>query len=347
MTAVSLAGLGKTYLGQERPALDRLDLELRSGAITALLGPSGCGKTTLLKLVAGLLRPSAGDVRFDGESVLAIPPERRDAVLVFQDHLLFPYMDVAANVGFGLRMRGMARREIDRAVEAALEQVRLPGFGARRPGDLSGGQQQRVALARALVVKPKVLLLDEPLSNLDAHLRLEMRDLIVALQRQAGVTCAVVTHDQQEAVEMADRIALIMDGRLQQEGAPADFYQRPATATVASFFGAHNIYPCTVAGAQVSCCLGSFTGAPRAAGVGDGAAQIAVRPEHVGLGADASLKARLDAVDYLGTACRARLVLADGGRLTALLPPERADSLRAGEEAGVEIKPERLWVMPA
>ncbi|MBF2734970.1 MAG: ATP-binding cassette domain-containing protein, partial [Betaproteobacteria bacterium AqS2] len=180
MTAVRLAGLSKTYLGQERPALDRLDLELRSGAITALLGPSGCGKTTLLKLVAGLLRPSAGDVRFDGESVLAIEPERRDAVLVFQDHLLFPYMDVAANVGFGLRMRGLARRDIDRAVEAALEQVRLPGFGARRPGDLSGGQQQRVALARALVVKPKVLLLDEPLSNLDAHLRLEMRDLIVS-----------------------------------------------------------------------------------------------------------------------------------------------------------------------
>ena len=347
MSAVTLKELSKTYLGQDHPALDRFSLELPAGEITALLGPSGCGKTTLLKLVAGLLRPSGGDVLFDGESVLGVPPERRDAVLVFQDHLLFPYMDVADNVGFGLRMRGMGAKQIASEVDEALEMVRLPGFGPRQPAELSGGQRQRVALARSLVVKPKILLLDEPLSNLDAHLRLEMRDLIVSLQRQTRVTCAVVTHDQQEAVEMAKRIALVMDGRLLQAGAAADFYQRPASAAVAKFFGAHNIYPCTVEQGRVKCCLGEFEGVPHADGVGTGKAQVVVRSEHVGIDESASLRARIEAVDYLGTACRVRAVLPDGGKLLAMLPPERANELKAGEETGIALDPARLWVMPS
>ena len=214
MTQVSIQKLTKIYPGADTPALDQLSLEIPTGELTALLGPSGCGKTTTMKMIAGLLEPTSGDVTFDGRSVLRDKPEDRGVVMVFQNYLLFPYMSVADNVGFGLKMRKIDPAEIKRRVGEMLDLVKLPDLGDRKPSALSGGQQQRVALARALIVQPDVLLLDEPLSNLDAHLRFEMRDLIRSLQQEMGITTIFVTHDQEEAVVLADRVALILDGQM-------------------------------------------------------------------------------------------------------------------------------------
>ena len=203
-----------------------------------LLGPSGSGKTTTLRLIAGLLRPAAGDVLFDGESVLDVPPERRGVVMVFQENTLFPFRTVGENLEFGLRMRKTERRERTARIIDALDSVQLSGFEDRWPDELSGGQKQRVALARALVVRPELLLLDEPLSSLEPALRAEMRDTITHLQREMGVTTVLVTHDQNEAVAVADRIALMIDGGIRQVGKPSEFFEHPADADTARFFGA-------------------------------------------------------------------------------------------------------------
>ena len=240
MTHVSLKELTKVYPGASEPSLDRLNLEIASGELTALLGPSGCGKTTTMKMIAGLLVPTSGDVTFDGRSVLNDKPEHRGVVMVFQNYLLFPYMSVADNIGFGLKMRKVDKGEIERRVAEMLELVKLPDLGKRRPSELSGGQQQRVALARALIVHPNVLLLDEPLSNLDAHLRFEMRDLIRSLQQEMGITTIFVTHDQEEAVVLADKVALILDGRLKQYAKADMFYKQPVDEATARFFGGQN-----------------------------------------------------------------------------------------------------------
>ena len=214
MTHLSIRGLTKRYAGQESAAIDGLSLEIESGSLVALLGPSGCGKTTTMKMIAGLLEPTSGDILFGDKSILDIAPERRGAVMVFQNYLLFPYMSIAQNVGYGLKMRKIDQATIDRRVGEMLELVKLPGLGERRPKELSGGQQQRIALARALIVKPNLLLLDEPLSNLDAHLRFEMRDLIREIQQEMGITTLFVTHDQEEAAVLSDKIALILHGKL-------------------------------------------------------------------------------------------------------------------------------------
>ncbi|MEO1444181.1 MAG: ABC transporter ATP-binding protein, partial [Chloroflexota bacterium] len=210
MTQVTLHSLTKTY--NDVPVVNQLNLEIETGKLTALLGPSGSGKTTTMKMIAGLLRPNGGDIQFNGQSILKIPPEKRGAVMVFQNYLLFPYMSVGDNIGFGLKMRGESKDVIQKRVAEMLELVQLPGIEERRPKQLSGGQQQRVALARALIVQPNVLLLDEPLSNLDAHLRDEMRDLIMGIQQDMSITTVFVTHDQEEAVVLADRIALLFEG---------------------------------------------------------------------------------------------------------------------------------------
>ena len=197
MTHLVLSELSQTYATTGKPALDRLNLEIESGQLNALLGPSGCGKTTAMKMIAGILTPTSGDILFDGTSVLPIPAERRGAVMVFQNYLLFPYMSVGDNVGFGLKMARVNKSTIEKKVKQMLELVQLPGVQGRKPSQLSGGQQQRIALARALIVEPKVLLLDEPLSNLDAHLRDEMRELIRDIQEKMGITTVFVTHDQE------------------------------------------------------------------------------------------------------------------------------------------------------
>ncbi|MBA2495643.1 MAG: ABC transporter ATP-binding protein, partial [Acidimicrobiia bacterium] len=251
-TAVTLRGLRKAYQ-RGVPAVDGVDLEVAPGSLVALVGPSGCGKTTTLKMVAGLLDPDAGDVRFDDRSVVRLPVEKRPVAMVFQKPLLFPHMSVGQNVGFGLRVRRAGKTTITARVAEMLELVRLPGLAERKVGQLSGGQEQRVALARALVTDPEVLLLDEPLSQLDAALRVEMRDLVAGVQRELGVTTLFVTHDQDEAVVLADRVALLLDGRVVQHAEPRAFYERPASMAVARFFGVRN----AVAGTVVD---GRFTG---------------------------------------------------------------------------------------
>jgi putative spermidine/putrescine transport system ATP-binding protein len=238
-TAVRLRGLTKRY-GQVT-AVDGIDLDVREGELLTLLGPSGSGKTTTLRMVAGFELPTEGTIHLGGVDVTTRPPFERDVNTVFQDYALFPHMRVADNVGYGLRVRRVPRAERERRVAAALAQVRLEHFGDRRPSELSGGQRQRVALARALVNRPRVLLLDEPLGALDRQLRQEMQVELKAIQAEVGITFLVVTHDQEEALTMSDRIAVLRDGRIEQVGAPAEVYERPANPFVAGFVGTSNV----------------------------------------------------------------------------------------------------------
>ncbi|HEU0013103.1 MAG TPA: ABC transporter ATP-binding protein, partial [Longimicrobium sp.] len=231
-------------------AVDGLSLEVAAGEFLTLLGPSGCGKTTTLRMIAGFEQPTSGRVVVDGRDVTALPPQKRDVGMVFQNYALFPHLDVAENVAFGLRSRGESRAAAAPGVERALEMVELTGFGARRVQQLSGGQQQRVALARALAPEPPLLLLDEPLSNLDAALRERTRDELRALLKQLGMTAVFVTHDQEEAFALSDRVAVLDRGRLQQVGSPEELYAAPANAFVASFLGRANFLPATVEGAD-------------------------------------------------------------------------------------------------
>ena len=230
-----LNGLGKRY--GDFHAVREVSLTIADGEFLVLLGPSGCGKTTTLRMIAGFIEPTAGHVRLGGSDVTLLPPWKRNAGMVFQSYALFPHLTVAQNVAFGLEMRKLPRADIDRRVEEALALVRLGGYGGRLPRQLSGGQQQRVALARALAIRPDVLLLDEPLSNLDAKLRQEVRVEIRELQRQLGLTTVMVTHDQEEALTMADRLVVMNEGSVRQVGSQRDLYERPADRFVAGFVG--------------------------------------------------------------------------------------------------------------
>jgi ABC-type Fe3+/spermidine/putrescine transport system ATPase subunit len=343
MTRVLLSSLTKAYAGTPAPALDRLTLDVPSGELTALLGPSGCGKTTTMKMIAGLLEPTSGDIAFDGSSILQHKPENRGVVMVFQNSLLFPYMTVADNVGFGLRMRKVPKTEIAARVAEMLSFVKLPDLGGRRPSELSGGQQQRVALARALIVRPKVLLLDEPLSSLDAHLRIEMRDLIRGIQKNLGITMIFVTHDQEEAVVLADRVALILNGRLRQYDVPDAFYRRPADAEVAAFFGGRNI----VAGVAQS---GVFDGPLGPLSLPEqmrtGCGLLTFRPEavRIGVGPMNNLQARVLERLYLGT--QTRLTLAVGmTTVEAALSPDLVEGIAVGDSLTINLPQQSLWVM--
>ena len=345
MTDIQLTGLTRRF--GDVLALDDLHLDVAGGSITALLGPSGCGKTTALKLIAGLLRPTAGRVRFGDRDVTDVAAERRDAVMVFQDHRLFPYLSAGDNVAFGLRMRGVGRRERLRAAAEALEQVELAGLAGRRPAELSGGQQQRVALARALVLEPQVLLLDEPLANLDTHLRTGMRRLILDLQRERELTTVVVTHDQEEAVVLAEDIALLFDGRLHQHGAPRTFFERPATARTARFFGNTNLVPGRRRGTEVATALGRLhvpDGVP-----GDGAVWVLVRPERLQVdrgGTDhPRVTGRVHSSSYLGTRTRAEVEVA-GVRLTIDASDDALADAGPGTSLSLALPPAALWTVP-
>jgi len=241
---VELEKVGKRY-GEQWVVRD-IDLHIQRGEFFTLLGPSGCGKTTLLRMIAGFVEPDAGLVRLDGQVVNQVPPWRREIGMVFQSYALWPHLTVFENVAFGLRERKVPRAEINQRVTSALEQVELQGTEARRPSQLSGGQQQRVALARTLVIQPRVLLLDEPLSNLDAKLRIEMRLELLKLQRDLGLTTIYVTHDQEEALAMSTQIAVIDRGRVVQQGKPREIYEQPADDFVAAFFGQSNLLPAKI-----------------------------------------------------------------------------------------------------
>lgn len=324
-------------------AVEELDLTIASGELVALLGPSGCGKTTTMRMLAGLLMPDRGDIRFDGRSVLTVAPERRGAVMVFQKHLLFGHMNVADNVGFGLKMRGVEKREITRRVSQMLELVQLSGYEHRRAQELSGGQQQRVALARALVIEPQVLLLDEPLANLDANLRLEMRRLIRTLQQTLGITTIFVTHDQEEAVMLADRVALMIAGQLQQYAAPRAFYERPRTVAVARFFRNENFLPGIKQGTVVETAVGCLQIGPSA--LPNGPVLLTMRPEHVVLTnapVPNQLQARLISCLYLGTHNQLQVAIGESV-WTVNAPPD----FSSGGEISLALPPERLWLLPA
>ncbi|MBC7801797.1 MAG: ABC transporter ATP-binding protein, partial [Gemmatimonadaceae bacterium] len=277
MAQVEIEGLTVRY--GPAIALDRLDLQIGTGEMFVLLGGSGSGKTTLLRALGGFIQPSAGRIVLDGQDITVLPPHRRPVNTTFQSYALFPHMTVADNVGFGLRRQGVPRAEIVRRVTALLDLVRLGEFGGRKPDALSGGQRQRVALARALAPRPKLLLLDEPLSALDRSLREQTRQELLRVQRETGTTFVLVTHDQDEALAMATRIGLLHQGTLAQVGTPADIYERPASRYVAAFMGAANILPATVrpdGGIEID-----GIGPAHAGGVPGTTLHVALRPERL------------------------------------------------------------------
>ncbi|MGW0203185.1 ABC transporter ATP-binding protein [Nonomuraea sp. NPDC003201] len=278
---VEIEGLAAGYDGARVLDLDRLSI--RKGEFLSILGPSGCGKTTLLNCVAGFVQPTAGRIVIDGSDVTRRPPYRRGLGMVFQNYALFPHMTVAANVAYGLRVRRLGRRERDERVREALSLVGLEGYAGRRPRQLSGGQQQRVALARALAIRPAVLLLDEPLSNLDAKLRREMRVELRAIQRRIGTTMVFVTHDQEEALALSDRVAVMNGGRVEQLGSPDEVYRRPATRFVAQFIGAANVLEGTVTGSGALDSGGIVVECGPLSLRPGGRAVVAVRPERIRL----------------------------------------------------------------
>ena len=345
MTHVSIKNLTKVYPGLTVPSLDNLSLEINSGSLTALLGPSGCGKTTTMKMIAGLLDQTSGDVTFDGTSILKEKPENRGVVMVFQNHLLFPYMNVQDNIGFGLKMRNVHKDEIFNRVIKILDLVKLPNMENRMPKELSGGQQQRVALARALIVQPRVLLLDEPLSNLDAHLRFEMRDLIRNLQQSMGITTIFVTHDQEEAVVLADQVALILDGKLKQYAQPDVFYKKPIDVVTAKFFGGQNFIKGTSKNNNFSSNIGKLA-LPKDCLQGNGI--LTFRPENVQIGKGPksvnTIKAKIIEKIFLGTQTRLKLSIKDEV-IQAIANPNEVDEKETGIEIDINIPPSCLWVI--
>jgi putative spermidine/putrescine transport system ATP-binding protein len=334
MTAgVQLNGLRKSFGSVH--ALDGLDLTIEPGELIALLGPSGCGKTTALRCVAGFESPDSGAVLLDGEDITAIPANRRDAGMVFQSYSLFPNLSARDNVAFGMRIRKTpANRRHARAAEL-LELVGLPGHGDRYPHQLSGGQQQRVALARALALAPRVLLLDEPLSALDAKVRVTLREEIRRLQLSLGITTIFVTHDQEEALSVADRVAVLRAGRLEQCASPAEIYDRPATPFVAEFVGTMNHVPGILSGDRVRVLGqslpvdGTAPAAPRV--------EVLVRPEAVLVTPDPDGAATVTASSFRGSSARLRLDLPAHGELLADVPGHEAVRLAPGTRVAVRL----------
>jgi ABC-type Fe3+/spermidine/putrescine transport system ATPase subunit len=343
VTSLTLERVSKSYPGGAGPVIDGLSLTVPAAGLTTLLGPSGSGKSTLLRLIAGLMEPDAGDIRLGDRSILGLPPDRRGVVMVFQNAPLFPHMTLAGNVGFGLRMRGLPEAVVAQRVAAMLDRVQLSGLGDRRPSELSGGQAQRGALARALILSPDLLLLDEPLSNLDATLRDDMRGLIRDLQRETGTTMLVVTHDQTEAVTLADRVALMLGGRLVQEAPPREIFRRPASVAVARFFGGVNFLPGRADRAGFHCALGLL---PLPTGSATGPGILTIRPEAVRLGpAPGAFPATIRSSVFLGTQTRITLQVA-GLTLEALAAPDDLPDPSPGAEIPVSLPADALWVIP-
>jgi len=351
-----IEGVSKDY-GPVR-VLDAIDLDVRNGEFITILGPSGSGKTTLLRLIGGFTDLAEGRIVFDGADIAGVPINRRPFNTVFQDYALFPHMTVARNVGYGLIVRGVSKRDTERRAAAALETVGLTGFGERYPAQLSGGQKQRVALARALICEPRLILLDEPLAALDAALRRQMQQFLKALQRRTGITFLFVTHDQEEAITMSDRICVMDDGRIEQLGTPETLYYRPRTHFVATFFGDNNLIDSgrvVAAGpgaGSVDTPLGRLAVAADALGPfseGDPVV-VAVRPESIGLEAGEGAPAAVDdgrnrvpvdleTVEFVGpvTQVMARVRAAPDIRLEIKVPSRAGGAPVAPGEAAVAV----------
>ncbi len=345
---ITLRGVRKEF--GSMVAVEDLDLDVRPGEFLTLLGPSGCGKTTTLNMIAGFLTPDRGSIVLDGQDVGGLPPDRRDTAMVFQQYALFPHLTVGQNVAYGLRMRRCPKAEIRTRVADALHRVGLAGREDRLPLQLSGGQQQRVALARAIVVRPKVLLFDEPLSNLDLKLREQLRLEIKHLQRELGVTSVFVTHDQTEALVMSDRIAVMRDGHIEQLDTPERIYRDPANAFVAGFIGQSNLVPgvCVTANGH-ECTVRLSTSdvvTARHTGVAEGAAvQVLLRPEALRLG-PSEMEGLVTEVVNEGNL--ATVVLDVAGGLRVAVPDPGASALPSpGDKAGVVIPPGAALALPA
>ena len=318
-------------------ALDGLSLELAPGELVALLGPSGCGKTTALRALAGLERLDSGRVLLDGRDITHTAASRRDMGMVFQAYSLFPHLSARDNVAFGLRLRRMAGAARRKVADRMLELVHLADKGRSYPHELSGGQQQRVALARALAIEPQVLLLDEPLSALDAKVRAQLRDEIRRIQTEVGITTLFVTHDQDEALAIADRVAVMFAGRLEQIAPPAELYERPRTARVAEFVGLSNRLrgvaergTALVLDARLPLLAGSTM---------DGPVTVLVRPEAIQLKADAAGPGRVVAASFLGSIARIQVLLGDGTMVLAQLPSAEVGHFQHGDAVRVGLKP--------
>ncbi len=352
MIPVSVRGIVKTF-GRVR-ALDDVSLEIGRGELFFLLGPSGCGKTTLLRTIAGFYEPDAGRVLFGDTDVTALAPQRRNTGMVFQNYALWPHMTVEANVAFGLRVRRIPRRDRRRRVHEALATVKMEAYARRKPNQLSGGQQQRVALARALVIRPQCLLLDEPLSNLDAKLRLEMRTEIRRLCKDAGLTGIYVTHDQKEALSIADRMAVMFDGRIGQIGTPRELYCRPGSAAIADFLGETNFLQATIHGAdgprrRLATPLGELLAVTDDDAPRSGPCVLSIRPEAVSLEAPAADENRVSAqvaeCVYLGDLMQ--LTLRVGAVTVRATAVERAgrSALRPGIAVTCAIDPRDVVIL--
>ena len=326
-------------------ALDDVSIQIRRGEFFTLLGPSGCGKTTLLRLIAGFEMPTSGQILLDGQDITDLPPNRRPVNTVFQSYALFPHLSVAENVGFGLTMQGRPKPEVTATVERMLALVKLEAMAGRKTSQLSGGQQQRVALARALAPQPKVLLLDEPLSALDLKLRKDMQVELKRLQSETGITFIFVTHDQEEALTMSDRIGVMSAGRLQQVGSPKDIYTRPVNRFVASFIGETNFLTGTAGPEGIRLSSGDWIDA--IPGAPAGAVTLTVRPEQLRIVAPddpVTLRATVRLLVYFGTDTHVHLALSDGTALVARVqsPPTGEAGLTEGQPVGLRFAPGAL-----
>ncbi len=330
MAVLDIKGVTKQFAGGTVRAVDDVQLTVGDGELVCLLGPSGSGKSTLLRMVGGFETPTGGSITIDGDEVIHLPPERRPTGMVFQSHALWTHMNVFKNIAFGLKLRRRPADEIKQRVETVMELVGLTGYGDRQTHQLSGGQQQRVALARSLVLEPKILLLDEPFASLDQHLRERLREEVRDIQQRLKITTLFVTHGQDEALSMADRIVVLRDGKVEQVAAPDVLYREPATPFVAGFIGTMNLIEGTVAN-------GSFSraGFANPLPVADGPATFAVRPEALGItAATGTGAAKIHRVTDYGTHAIVDLQLPDGLRLKAMVPEARLWS--AGQQVDLQ-----------
>jgi spermidine/putrescine transport system ATP-binding protein len=339
-------------------AVDEISVEIQSGEFFSLLGPSGCGKTTTLRMVAGFEPPTSGKILLDGTDVGNLPPHRRNVNTVFQSYALFPFLNVAENVAFGMKYKSVAKSEVGTRVREALELVQLSGYEKRRPNQLSGGQQQRVALARALVLRPSVLLLDEPLGALDAKLRRTLQVELGVLQKQVGITFLYVTHDQEEALTMSDRVAVMNHGRIIQVGSAEEIYNEPTDAYVADFLGVSNLMDAQVepGGDKQSSCrlrLGDFTVEAKAGRLdATGAVKLAIRPERIHLHpheerGDNRVPGMVERLVFLGSTTQIFVRLATGAPLQALVRNDGpAVAYSQGTPVSVELPSDALRVLP-